>query len=96
MENIMEELMTNITEVLDYIQTGTTNSFIIKECNIIDIKLSDIRDKRYNMVATVQSVCDSIINKDISNMKGVLNQPEEMYAKYDELESLVAQIPSVY
>lgn len=92
----MDELMLNITSTLDFIEGNTSNIFIIKECSIIDIKLEDIRSRRYSKVDTVESICNSIINNDISNMKGVLGQEEEMYIKYDELETLVSQIPSVY
>lgn len=101
--NIVEEtvevdfdtLMSDITILLDEIQTGTTNVFIIKECGIIDVKLEEIRARKYNNIDTIESICYSI-TKDISKMRGVLNQPEEMYTKYDNLESKVQQIPSVY
>lgn len=101
--NIVEEtvevdfdtLMSDITNILDEIQTGTTNNFIIKECGIIDVKLDEIRVRKYNNIDTIESICHSI-NKDISKMRGVLNQSEEMYIKYDALESMVQQIPSVY
>ena len=89
-------LMTDITNTLDSIETNTTNVFIIKECEIIDIKLEEVKARKYNKTETVESICNSIINNDISNMKGVLNQPAEMYERMDTLENLVSQIPSVY
>ena len=91
-----DELMNSITGTLDSIETNTTNIFIIKKCAIIDIKLEEVRARKYNMIETVDSICASIINKDISNMKGVLNQPSEMYDKYNELEEKVNKIISVY
>lgn len=94
-ETDFDTLMVNITNLLDEIQTGTTNIFIIKECGIIDVKLDEIRARKYNNIDTIESICHSI-NKDISKMRGVLNQPEEMYTKYNNLESMVLQIPSVY
>lgn len=89
-------LMSNITETLDSIETNTTNIFIIKKCNIIDIKLDEIRVRKYNNIDTINSICNSIINNDISNMKGVLNQPEEMYERYTKLENQVSKISSLY
>lgn len=89
-------LMTDITNTLDSIETNTTNVFIIKECGIIDIKLEEVRARKYSKLETVESICNSIINNDISNMKGVLNQPAEMYERMNTLENLVRQITSVY
>lgn len=89
-------LLNNITEVLDDIEGSTSNAFIIKKCAIIEIKLEDIGSKRYNAIETVESICNSIIENDISNMKRTLNQPEEMQPKYEKLEELVIQIPSCY
>ena len=95
-EITMDELMSNIINTLDSIETSTTNIFIIKKCNIVDIKLEEIRARKYSMVETVESICNSIINNDISDMKGVLNQTEEMYVKYDEMETMITQIPQLY
>ena len=91
-----DSLLINITSILDSIETNTTNVFIVKECGIIDIKLEEVKVRKYSKIETVESICNSIINNDISNMKGVLNQPAEMYERMDTLESLVRQIPSVY
>lgn len=100
-ENITSEitfdgLMSDITTTLDSIETSTTNVFIVKECGIIDIKLEEVRTRKYNKLETVESICNSIINNDISKMKGVLDQPKEMYDRMNILENLVSQIPSVY
>ena len=91
-----DELMDSIIGTLDFVETNTTNIFIIKKCAIIDIKLEEIRARKYNMIETVDSICASIISKDISNMKGVLDQSSEMYDKYNELEEKVNKITSVY
>lgn len=89
-------LMSDITNTLDSIETNTTNVFIIKECGIIDIKLEEVRARKYSKLETVEAICNSIINNDISNMKGVLNQAAEMYERMNTLENLVRQITSVY
>lgn len=91
-----DPLMKNIIEVLDDIEGSTYNAFIIKKCAIIEIKLEDIGSKRYNNIETVESICNSIIENDISNMKRTLNQSEEMQPKYEKLEELVSQIPTCY
>lgn len=91
-----DTLMSDITKAIDDIETNTVNVFIIKKCAIIEIKLEEIGSKRYNNIETVESICNSIINNDISNMKRTLNQAEEMQPKYEKLEELVSQIPSCY
>ena len=98
-ENIkidFDTLMNDITETLDSIETNTTNIFIIKKCGIVDIKLEEIRSRKYSNIDTIEAICNSIVNNDISKMRGVLNQSEEMYIRIDTLESQVKQITSVY
>ena len=95
-EITFDTLMVDITNTLDSIETNTTNVFIVKECGIIDIKLEEVRVRKYSKIETVESICNSIINNDISNIKGVLDQPAEMYERMNTLENLVRQITSVY
>jgi len=95
-EITFDTLMVDITNTLDSIETNTTNVFIVKECGIIDIKLDIVRVRKYSKIETVESICNSIINNDISNIKGVLDQPAEMYERMNTLENLVRQITSVY
>lgn len=95
-EITFDTLMVDITNTLYSIETNTTNVFIVKECGIIDIKLEEVRVRKYSKIETVESICNSIINNDISNIKGVLDQPAEMYERMNTLENLVRQITSVY
>lgn len=91
-----DKLMTDIAETLNSIESNNTNIFIIKKCAIIDIKLDEIRSRKYSNIDTIEAICNSIINNDISKMRGVLNQPEEMYTRINDLESQVKHISSVY
>jgi len=94
-EITFDTLMVDITNTLDSIETNTTNVFIVKECGIIDIKLEEVRVRKYSKIETVESICNIINNNDISNIKGVLVLPAEMYERMNTPENLVRQSTSV-
>lgn len=92
--NINDLLEVAYTE-LKSIKESTDNKYIIKCCDIITIKLIDIEDRKFQQLDSVKYSIDSIIY-DITNMKGVLEQPEEYYTKLDTLHSVVSEIPDKY
>lgn len=92
----MEELIKEISDKLESIGSASGNAYMEKMCNIISIKLEDVEKHRYSMIETVQSIVDTMVNNEISNMKGIMEQPEEVYTMIDELEVLVKQIPEKY
>ncbi len=92
----MDKLLSSIATRLTYITSNTENAYIIKVCDIIDIKLDAFRNKEYTTHELVDSVCNKIINYDIHNMKGVSGQTNMVYKKMDELANFIEQIKTTY
>lgn len=91
----MEALLIDIDTELQYIKNSTDNKYILKQCDIIYMKLVDIKERKFQQIESVQYTTDSIIGN-INNMKGVLEQPEDYYTTLDKLSELVLEIPSRY
>lgn len=92
----MEKLLASINTRLKYITNNSDNSFIHKRCDIINIKLDEIRERKYETYDTVAALCDRIINFDIDLMKRTPDQTNMVYKKMDELAGFVEQIKSKY
>ena len=90
-----DDLMKNSCDCLNSIESISSNNFILKECNIIKIKLNDISEKKYTKIETIKNLCDSIV-KDINYMRGVPEQEDEIRVIYDSLDSTIQQIPELY
>ena len=92
----MLELLSNIDNVLDYIKSNSTNAYILKEVNIINIKLDDIRNKVVDSEDLLNFICDKIVGYDISTMKRVTGQKKDIYNKYIVLEGYIKDIKLNY
>ena len=93
----MDKLLSSIETRLKYICSNTENSFLISQCNIIRGKLDEIKDRKYNTLELIQSICNNIINNDIDKMRRVISDETNMvYKKMDELNNFISQIPELY
>ena len=92
----MEKLLASIATRLKYIRNNSKNNFILKSCDIIDMKLDEIRAKKYTSISIVTDICDKIVNYDISRMKRVAGETDMVYKKMDELAGFIAEIKEKY
>lgn len=93
---MMEKILASIATRLKYIKNNAAAAYVIKEADIIDIKLDDIRNRVIKTQELLDNVCDKIINQDISNMKGVQGETSMVYKKMDELAGFVEEIKGAY
>ena len=93
---MLEKILASIATRLKYIKNNAAAKYVVKEANIIDIKLDDIRNRVIKTQQLLDMVCDKIINQDISNMKGVQGETAMVYKKMDELAGFVEEIKSAY
>lgn len=91
----MDKIISSAITRLNYITNNTENSYILKQCKIISIKIDDIKAKKYIDMENLNYACNSIID-DINNMKGVSEQTNMLYKKMNELEGYINQIREVY
>lgn len=92
----MKKLLNSIDTRIKYITNNSDNTFIQKECKVINIKLDDIRNKVIKTYSLLDEVCDRIISLDIGNMKRVPGQTNMVYKKMDELAGFILQIKDKY
>ena len=92
----MIKLLNSINTRIKYIINNSHTKFIHHRCDIINIKLDELKDRKFKDQETVNAICNSIINNDISMMKGVLGETNMVYKKMDELAEFVEQIKTAY
>ena len=92
----MKKLLSSIDTRIKYITNNSDNTFIQKECKVINIKLDDIRNKVIKTYSLLDEVCNRIISLDIDNMKRVPGQTNMVYKKMDELAGFILQIKDKY
>lgn len=92
----MKKLLNSINTRIKYILNNSNNDYITKECNIINIKLDDIRNRMIKTEELLNEVCDKIIDNDIYKLKRVPDQPNMVYKKMNELENFIKQIKELY
>ena len=93
----MEELLAKIDEILTYLIDNTDNPFIISTCQIINEKMTQIKNREFHTQESVDYFCNYIIDKEINKMKRVISsETKTEYKKMDELENLIIQIKEQY
>lgn len=92
----MDKILNSINTRLTYIRSNSSNTYILKQCDIIDEKLDEIRNKKYETSEMVNQVCDNIINRDISLMKRVAGETNMVYKKMDELAGFIDELKTLY
>ena len=92
----MDEILTCVESDLEFIESNSDNAYILKSCNIIRIKLEDIKNKKYKTQEVVYGICDKIVDYDIHNMRSVPGLSDELYSKIDELAIHAEQIKVAY
>lgn len=93
---MMEKLLNSINTRINYILNNSDNDYIAKECNVINIKLDDIRNKVIKTQELLNEVCNKIINNDIDKLKRVPGQTDMVYKKMNELANFIEQIKELY
>lgn len=92
----MDKLMNSINTRIKYILNNSDNEFIKHRCEIINIKLDELKERKYKDNDTVYFICNNIINVDIAKMKGVSGQTNMVYKKMDELAGFIEDLKTVY
>ena len=93
----MDKLLNSINTRLNYLTSNSTNTFILKQCDVIRTKMEDIKAKNIKTKEVLDNYCDNIINRDIDLMKRVITDETNMvYKKMDELAGFIADIKTVY
>ena len=92
----MDEIIKCVEADIEFIKNNTDNAYILKCCDILTIKLQDIKDKKYKTEEVVYGFCDKMVNYDIHNMRSVPELSDELYAKIDELSIHAEQIKTAY
>lgn len=92
----MDKLLASINTRITYIENHTDNAYILNICRIIREKIKDIKDQIYTSQATINDICDRIVNTDINKMKRVGGQTDMVYRKMSELADFVEQIKDKY
>ena len=93
----MDKLLNSINTRLNYLTSNSTNTFILKQCDVIRTKMEDIKAKNIKTKEVLDKYCDNIINRDIDLMKRVITDETNMvYKKMDELAGFIADIKPVY
>ena len=92
----MDKLLASINTRLTYIETHTENAFILNVCRVIRAKMAEIKAKVYKAQATVNDVCDRIVNVDINKMQRVPGEAKMVYTKMVELAGFIEQIKDKY
>ena len=92
----MEKLLASIATRMKYIRSNSENAFILKSLDIIDIKLSELKERKYTSVAVVESICDHVVSYDIQRMKGVTGESNMVYKKMDELAGFIEELKTAY
>ena len=92
----MDEIIKCVESDIEFIKNNTDNAYIIKSCCILNIKLEDIKERKYKTVEVVYKFCDKMVNYDIHNMRSVPELSDELYAKIDELSIHAEQIKTAY
>ena len=92
----MDKLLASIATRIKYIRNNTDNAYLNKALDIIELKLQEIKDRKYNTQEVIDNICDTIINFDIARMKGVSGQTDMVYRKMNELANFIDQIKVVY
>lgn len=92
----MDKLLNSINTRLTYIENHTENAYILHICKIIREKMQDIKDRIYHSQATINDICDRIVNVDINKMQRVSGETDMVYKKMSELANFVLQIKDKY
>lgn len=92
----MDEIIKCVEADIEFIRANTENAYILKSCDILTIKLGDIKERKYKTEEVVYGFCDKMLNYDIHNMRSVPELSDELYAKIDELALYAEQIKAAY
>ena len=92
----MDEIIKCVETDIEFIRNNTDNAYILKSCDILAIKLQDIKERKYKTEEVVYGFCDKMVNYDIHNMRSVPELSDELYAKIDELAVHAEQIKTAY
>lgn len=92
----MDTIIKNIADCIKDIVSNTGNSFILKECNIISIKVDELNKRTYTTEELVDTIVDKIISQDIHNMKSVPGLDTKVLSKIDDLEAEILKIKDEY
>lgn len=92
----MDEIIKCVEADIESIRANTENAYILKSCDILTIKLEDIKERKYKTEEVVYGFCDKMVNYDIHNMRSVPELSDELYAKIDELALHAEQIKAAY
>ena len=92
----MDEIIKCVEADIEFIRNNTDNAYILKSCDIITIKLQDIKERKYKTEEVVYVFCDKMVNYDIHNMRSVPELSDELYTKIDELSTHAEQIKTAY
>lgn len=92
----MEKLLSKIETRLKYLENNSENAFMKKYVNILREKMKYMAERTYTTQEVVDSACDSMINKDLTMMRGVPGQTNMVYKKIDELQGFIEEIKTTY
>lgn len=92
----MIKLLSSINTRLDYISNNSKNAYILKQVEIVRMKMKEFADWKYSTPEVVDKICDKIVSYDISNMKRVSGETNMVYKKMDELAGFVQDIKVTY
>lgn len=91
----MEKLLNSISTRLKYIFSNTNNKYIDHQLEIIEEKLTPIKEHTIKTQELLDDECDRIL-KVIDLMKRVNGETNMVYKKMDELAGYIAEIKTEY
>lgn len=92
----MDKLLSSIATRIKYIRSNSDNAFINSALDIVEIKIEELKERKYSSVAVVEDICNHIISYDIRRMKGVPGETNMVYKKMDELAGFVEELKVAY
>ena len=92
----MEKILNSIATRIKYIREHSENAFILKQCDIIEIKIEELKERKYDSHAVVENICDHIVGYDIDRMKRVAGETNMVYKKMDELAGFILDLKEAY
>lgn len=92
----MTKLMNSINTRIKYILNNSDNAYLENQCRIINLKLDELKERKYEDEMTVKFICNNIISGNINKMKRVSGQTNMVYKKMDELAEFIEQLKTVY
>ena len=92
----MDKLLSSIATRIKYIRSNSDNAFINSALDIVEIKIEELKERKYSSVAEVEDICNHIISYDIRRMKGGPGETNMVYKKMDELAGFVEELKVAY